>query len=56
MSGIMSDLQKLKQGQAAAAYLGYGSLAAAILAMLGFLYILFRVKTTGKGSMGSQKN
>ena len=57
ISGILADVKKLKEGQATSNDTGYGSLAAAILAVIGLLFMLFKMKSVeNKRSLGSQMN
>ena len=54
MTGLLADIQKLKQGQVVAADIGYGSLAAGIIALIGMLYLAMIIKLTNKANKGFQ--
>ena len=57
ISRILTDVTKLKEGQATSYDLGYGSLAAAVFAFIGFLFVFIRMKSVeNKRSLGSQIN
>ena len=51
ISGILADVKKLKEGQVTSKDIGYGSLAAAILAVIGILFMLFKLKSAGNKSI-----
>ena len=54
MTGLLADIQKLKQGQVVAADIGYGSLAAGIIALIGMLYLAMRIKLRNNANKGFQ--
>ncbi len=54
MTGLLSDIQELKQGQVVAADIGYGSLAAGIIALIGMLYLAMRIKLRNNANKGFQ--
>ena len=54
MDKLLGDVQRLKHGQMIAEDLGYGSLATGIIALVGMLYLVIRLKMASKASRGAQ--
>jgi hypothetical protein len=52
---IFGDIQLLKQGQVVIGDLGYGSLAAGLIAVMGVIYLLVEMKITRQINEGSPK-
>ena len=51
---IFGDIQKLRKGQVVIGELGYGSLAAGILAVIGVIYVIVRMKIASQTRQASQ--
>ena len=51
---ILGDIQKLRKGQEFIGEVGYGSLSAGILAVLGVIYVIVRMKITNQTRQTSQ--
>ena len=51
---IFGDIQKLRKGQVFIGELGYGSLSAGILAVIGVVYVIVRMKIANQTRQTSQ--
>ncbi len=51
---IFGDIQKLRKGQVVIGDLGYGSLSAGIIAVIGVIYVMVKMKIASQARQGSQ--
>ena len=59
MDKLLNDVQKLKNGQILVGDLGYGALAAGLVALVGVVYLIVRIKMVNKnvnGPLAKNKN
>ena len=52
MDKLLGDVQKLKNGQMLVEDLGYGALATGLVALVGMIYLVIRIKMAIKSSRG----